>query len=84
MKSIDYEELDDAICAFLIKNDSHPTISQNLCNIAQRFTDGVSWRLIDRRLQEMRKSGRIKFIGRRKNNTSQKGHGWLVQDKFFI
>ena len=36
------------------------------------------WRLIDRRMQAMRKSGRIKFMGNARNNPSGRMHGWLV------
>lgn len=78
MKNIDYRELDDAICAFLAERDGHPTISCNLCKLAEKFTNGEPWRLIDRRLQVLRKSGRIEFTGRGRNASSKRLHGWTV------
>lgn len=75
---LDYTELDDAICHFLATCDGHATNSDSLCQMAAQITGGEPWRLIDRRMQAMRKSGRIKFMGNARNNPSGRRHGWLV------
>lgn len=76
----DYSALDDAICSFLEANDGHATNSSALCKIAGEYTLGkVAWRLVDRRMQAMKKSGRIAFVGRGRNNPSGRSHGWIVR-----
>ena len=79
MKHLDYSKLDDAICHFLATRDGHATNSDYLCGIAETITGGKPWRLIDRRMQAMKKSGRICYVGRGKDNLSGHSHGWLVQ-----
>ena len=70
----DYTALDDEICIYLSKHGGHPTYSWKLSEIAG------SWRLIDRRMQAMRKAGRIKWHGggRKKHPPGVKAHGWEV------
>jgi hypothetical protein len=71
-----YRDLDDAICAYLSEwHGTHPIYSQALGTIAAQelgreysFSDSKVWRLIDRRLQALRKAGRIKYV----RGTSQK------------
>ena len=71
----DYSELDDAILRFLENRDKHPTNSGDLMVIARRLTMGEPWwRLIDRRMQALRKAGRIRFDRTATNRT----HGWVV------
>jgi hypothetical protein len=75
----DYSNLDDAICKFLATKDGHPANSSILLDIAGTYPlGGSTWRLIDRRMQAMRKAGRIKFVGNGKNNPSGKTHGWVA------
>lgn len=75
----DYSRLDDAICEFLAEFDGHPTNNSSLVDIARTMTTGgTPWRLIDARIQAMRKAGRIKWMGQGKNNPSGRSHGWIV------
>jgi hypothetical protein len=60
----DFQELDDAICRHIQSgNPCHPTNSDMLEGIARTMcsNSGTAWRLIDRRLQAMRKSGRLVY-----------------------
>ena len=65
-----YKELDDAICAHIGSGSTqHPIYDQRLLNMAVREIDGNTtesdervWRLIDRRLQALCKSGRIRYV----------------------
>lgn len=77
---IDYTEIDNAICRFLETSDGHPTNNDLLCAMAERITGGEPWRLIDRRMQALRKSGQIKFLGRKRSDFNRKMHGWVVND----
>jgi hypothetical protein len=80
----DYSALDDAICRFLEANDGHPTNNSALCEIAGKYApSNVAWRLVDRRMQAMKKSGRIAFVGRGRNNPSGRSHGWIVRQPGF-
>jgi hypothetical protein len=89
--TVDFSELDDAICRFLLTSDGHPSNSSELQRIAINFTScwylmhlsplgqaTVLQNLINRRKAAMRRQGRIKFVGRGKNNPSGKSHGWIV------
>jgi len=79
MKRQDYVDLDDAICRFLATKNDHPCNSSILLDLAGTYScRSEGWRLIDRRMQAMRKAGRIKFVGNGKNNPSGKTHGWVV------
>lgn len=72
----DFTHLDDAICTWLQQNSQgHPCNSNALQAVAAPLTNSDPWRLIDRRLQELRKSGRVQYTGRRRNH-----HGWVVHD----
>ena len=73
----DFTALDDEICVYLSKQHGHATNSTQLIEIAG------SWRLIDRRMQAMRKAGRIKWHGRgsKKHPPGVKAHGWEVITK---
>lgn len=72
-----YQVLDDAICWHIKYSLGHPSASSSLAAIARQLLASnktpfpVAWRLIDRRLQVMRKNGRIvyehtKGVGRRR------------------
>ena len=79
MKHIDYTELDNAICHYLATKDGHVTNSDQLCQMAAEITGGEPWRLIDRRMQAMRKAGRIEFVGRKQaRELGICRHGWRV------
>lgn len=77
-----YQMLDDAICAHIAKGYGHPTNSSALETIARpllasnnRPSPGVAWRLIDRRMQAMRKAGRLVY----ERTKAGGGHGrWRV------
>ena len=75
----DYSKLDDAICAHIKRGLGHPTNSPTLAALAMEVTreNGLSarvgWRVIDRRIQEMRKSGRL-VLGR----AGGSGCRWVV------
>lgn len=76
MKTVqNWEQLDQEICDWIASNQiGHPANSLSLQKVAVCFCgSGEPWRLIDRRMQAMRRSGRIKYVGRRKDR-----HGWVV------
>lgn len=65
-----FQELDEAIVAHIEARRGHPTNSMKLEEIARklivagnsrRTAHPVAWRLIDRRMQAMRRSGRLVF-----------------------
>ena len=64
-----YKELDDAICGHLaMRPDVHPIYSGLLAIAAaaelgrdRPHDDDKEWRLIDRRLQALKKAGRIRY-----------------------
>jgi hypothetical protein len=71
---LDYESLDSAICTWLQKHPvGHPANSAELQALAAPLAAGEAWRLIDRRMQALRHSGRIHYAGRRRG-----WHGWRV------
>jgi hypothetical protein len=76
-KVTDYAQLDEAICRWIADNSAgHPANSRHLEGIAATLVSGGEpWRLIDRRLQELRKSGRVQYTGRRRSY-----HGWIVRE----
>jgi hypothetical protein len=79
VKHIDYTEIDNAICHYLNTKDGHATINDQLCQMAAEITGGKPWRLIDRRMQAMKKAGRIEFVGRKQARELGIGrHGWRV------
>ena len=65
----EYKELDDAICGHLsMRPDVHPIYSNMLAMAAAKELgrdrvcgDDKEWRLIDRRLQALKKAGRIRY-----------------------
>jgi hypothetical protein len=67
--STGYKELDDKICGHLAtRPDVHPIYSNLLAMAAAKelgrdivFGDDKEWRLIDRRLQALKKAGRIRY-----------------------
>jgi hypothetical protein len=65
VRNIDYTQLDHAICKWLSCYHSQPTNNDQLCQMAAELTSGEPWRLIDRRMQAMKKAGRIEFVGRK-------------------
>ncbi len=77
-----YQARDDAICAHISKGCGHATNSSALEAIARPLLASnktpfpVAWRLIDRRMQAMRKAGRLVY-----ERTKDGGHGrWRVVD----
>ena len=67
-----YETLDKAICLYFRTRRGHPTNNDYLLGLASSLTNGEPWRLIDRRIQAMRRSGRISY-----NNNLRT---WTVND----
>ena len=66
-----FRELDDAICDHLEREPwRHPIYVDSLLRVAARelgrgdspHGDDKEWRLIDRRLQALRKAGRIRYV----------------------
>ena len=67
-----YYQLDDAICAHIQGSHMRPIYATNLLLMARELIvlDLVSrrspflavWRIIDRRMQAMRKTGRIEYV----------------------
>lgn len=57
----DYTELDNAICRHIQSATTHPIYNADLNRQAAQITGGETWRLIDRRLQAMRKAGRLSY-----------------------
>ena len=77
-----YQAMDDAICAHIAAGRGHATNSSALEAFARpllasnRTPFPVAWRLIDRRMQTMRKAGRLVY-----ERTKGGGHGrWRVVD----
>ena len=78
-----FQILDDAICAHISAGGCHPTNSSALETVARQLIDlgiggkspfPVWWRLVDRRMQAMRKAGRLQY-----ERTKGGGHGkWRV------
>lgn len=62
-KEITKQDLDDAICAHLRHEAGHPTDSLALEEMAAKVYPKASvlWRAIDRRIQAMRKAGRLRY-----------------------
>lgn len=67
-----YKFLDDAICEYIaMRPGCHPMYSEPLIRMAAKelgrgdmpFGDDKEWRLIDRRMQALKKAGRIRFVG---------------------
>jgi DNA-binding transcriptional regulator PaaX len=80
MSTAKYKELDDAICEHIAQGRGHATNSSALEEIAKPLLASnktpfpVAWRLIDRRMQTMRKDGRLVY-----ERTKGGGHGrWRV------
>ena len=66
MKTTKYAELDSAICEHIERGKGHPHYSDSLINIARPLLSKKTpfpeeWRLIDRRMQAMRKAGRLVY-----------------------
>lgn len=84
----DYRELDDAICAHLEAGGGSPGLDSLLQSMARKLTDArgnrlpagidlhAAERLIDRRMQAMRKIGRLEYVGRKAGDS-----GWRVVRK---
>jgi hypothetical protein len=77
-----YQALDEAICEHIAQGRGHATNSSALEAIARPLLASnktpfpVVWRLIDRRMQTMRKAGRLVY-----ERTEGGGHGrWRVVD----
>lgn len=80
MEESKYHVLDEAICAHIRAGRGHPTNSSALEDVARPLlvnTFSLPWRLIDRRMQTMRRAGRLAY--ERKKGCG--GHGrWVVVD----
>lgn len=57
------QDLDDAICKHFRNRRGHPTDSLELVAMASEVYPkaSVPWRAIDRRIQALRKSGRLRY-----------------------
>ena len=82
MKENRFHALDEAICEHVLREVGHPMYSSALATIARpllatnKTPFPEEWRLIDRRMQTMRKAGRLAY-----ERTRNGGHGrWLVID----
>lgn len=82
MQTNRYHELDEAICAHIRHGLGHPANSIALEAVARplmatnKTPFPVVWRIIDRRLQAMRKAGRLIY-----ERNKSGGHGqWRVVD----
>ena len=82
MEANKYHELDEAICAHIRSGRGHPMNSSAIEAVAlpllatNKTPFPVAWRLIDRRMQSMRRAGRLAYE-RKKGG----GHGrWVVVD----
>lgn len=73
-----YALLDEAIMVVLRANTCHPINDSQLKAFAKQYLEpnGVSFRLIERRMQAMRKDGGIIFIGKGKQGSKS---GWIVK-----
>ena len=71
----DNDKLDYMICEYLRQFDGKATSNDALIKLA----DG-RWRVIDARIQAMRKAGRIRWHGRsqKKHPDGVRAHGWEV------
>jgi hypothetical protein len=67
-------ELDSNIIEFLLKNPrTSPCNSPQLRNLAKCLKPGrVDWRVVDNRVQSLRKRGKISYAGRK--------IGWIVEN----
>ncbi len=74
MSKTDFSALDDAICEVIHADSVHPTNASRLQTIVVNdfAPKGNWWRLVGRRLQAMRKSGRLLY-----SNTGR-GKRWTV------
>lgn len=72
----DYGKLDAAILGH-IKNggNANPMYVKSCYEIAVLVDHAKPDRVIDRRLQALRKAGKIKYVGKR---IAGKGHGWIL------
>jgi hypothetical protein len=77
-----YEELDKAIIDHIRRGFGHPIYSNVLANLARpllatnKTPFPEEWRLIDRRMQALRRNGKLDYV-RKKGG----GHGqWRVVD----
>lgn len=81
MEANKYQVLDDAICELIRSGRGQPTNSSALEELARpllatnRTPFPVAWRLIDRRMQSMRKAGRIVY-----GKADKHGSRWRVVD----
>ena len=80
MKTNKYQALDDAICEHLRSGRGSPTNSSALEALAQPLLAAnktpfpVAWRLIDRRVQAMKRAGRVEY---RKSGAGARAR-WVV------
>jgi len=79
MEEIKYHALDAAICEHIRAGCGHPTNNSELEEVARPLlvkSFSLPWRLITRRMQTMRRAGRIAYERKRGG-----GHGrWVVVD----
>lgn len=78
-----YAELDEAIVGYIARNRKNPMHSSAVGKLSaealgrdSEHGDEKEWRLIDRRLQAIRKAGRIKY----EKATINGAGGWRVVD----
>lgn len=66
MNATKYAELDSAICEHIKHGNSHPQYSSAVVDIARPLLSKKTpfpeeWRLVERRMQAMRKAGRLVY-----------------------
>lgn len=83
MKATKYDDLDNAICEYIRSgHHEHPTLSFALLNLAHslltnRIPHPEAWRLITRRMQAMRRAGRLRY----ERNSGRRGKWSVVDDQ---
>lgn len=82
MSESKYHALDTAICGHIAREGGHPIYSSILASIARpllaknKTPFPEEWRLIDRRMQAMRKAGRLEYVRKKGGGPG----GWQVVD----
>ena len=78
-----YDELDRAIVKHLQESLQHPIYASTLLHLASELLalppehiEDYAWRLIDRRLQALRRLGSVSY-----SRQAGSGHGWIVTAK---
>lgn len=84
MKTEKYAEMDRAIREHIARGEGHPIYNNALWDIAKpllstnRTPFPEEWRLIDRRMQAMRKAGLLEYDRQKRGKKSGCETGWRV------